>query len=307
MPVQTRSQTRNKSQNAIIEVVFNSNTRQVKFITPEKTPCNQSCPPTPRAPRANKRVYPSFGNVVRQLDFNMPKIMEKYPLLYKNFIIANKFQKQKVDNFHTMIDGFANDRLFQNVDSNKKTIKLYGEQMTNISNAQLLDLAKTLISNTDFLEIFNQNEYDENTLNPCVYHWANMLSSIVLILMTRVVKNANAINPSESRLIIANEIIPYLIIFKEVFTNNKFPRFSTSRRFLGVMIQKMLSFGHSGFVLSALVIAHYYPLMVTKECYPYVDMSLSKLYIDCLDYVRNTNEPNITRLFKEIQTIYKFE
>jgi hypothetical protein len=306
MPVKTRSQYRKDN----IEVNLNSdNTRQVKFITPEKSTRNISCPPTPRAPRASKIVYSSFGNAARQLDFNYPSSkIERYPFLYKNFIIANKFQKKKVDNFLVMIAEYTNQPL-KDDPSNVKTPKnqFQKDQLFELCDDELLQMAKTLNSNATFWKIFNENEYNSTTLNSAVYHWANLLSSTILIYLLRVTKQANSIPVVHSRNIITDKITPNLIIFRDVIMNEKFPRFSISRRFLGTIIQKMLSFASSGYVLAPLVIRHYYPDMVTKECYPIVNVyPPSEVYTHSLDYAHSTYEQSILKLFNECQPIYNF-
>lgn len=305
MPVITRSQHKNNS----IEVNLNSdNTRQVKFITPVKSVPNISCPPTPRAPRANKKVYPSFGNAVRQLDFSSPSRLERYPLCYNNFKIANKFQKLKVDNFIAMIEEYTNQPrsdIKKDVKSEKNEI--VKDQLFELCDEELLELAKTLNSNDKFWKIFNDNEYNIKTLNSAVYHWSNLLSSTILIYLTRVTTKANSLPFPHSRNIITENIIPNLITFKDVFMNEKFPRFSCSRRFLGTIIQKMLQFCSSGYVLAPLVIKHYYPHMVTKECYPFVNINpSSEIYAQSLDYVHSTTDHAILKLYNECLQIYNF-
>jgi hypothetical protein len=97
MPVQTRSQRKIQYQSDNIQItVDDNNTRLVKFYTPEKKQDEKlTCPPTPRAPRATKKAFPSFGTAVRRLDFTKEVKVELYPRNYKNFMIANKFQKKK--------------------------------------------------------------------------------------------------------------------------------------------------------------------------------------------------------------------
>ena len=305
MPVTTRSQHKNDN----IEVNLNSdNTRQVKFITPVKSALNISCPPTPRAPRASKIVYPSFGNAARQLDFNYPSKLKRYPLSYKNFIIANKFQKLKVDNFLAMIAEYTNQpRSDIQTDGKSAKIDLVKDQLIELCDEELLEMAKTLNSNAAFWKIFNDNEYNVTTLNSAVYHWANLLSSIILIYLTRVTHKANSLPFQHSRNVITDNIIPNLITFKDVFTNEKFPKFSKSRRFLGTIIQKMLAFASSGYILAPLVIRHYYPDMVTKECYPFVNVyPPSEVYTHSLDYAHSTYEQYILTLFNQCQPIYNF-
>jgi hypothetical protein len=71
MPVQTRSQRKIQYQSDNIQITLDdNNTRLVKFYTPEKKQDEKlTCPPTPRAPRATKRAFPSFGSAVCKLDF----------------------------------------------------------------------------------------------------------------------------------------------------------------------------------------------------------------------------------------------
>jgi hypothetical protein len=305
MPVTTRSQHKNDN----IEVNLNSdNTRQVKFITPVKSVHTISCPPTPRAPRASKKVYPSFGNAARQLDFSYHSRLETYPLCYNNFKIANKFQKLKVDNFLAMISEYTNQpRSDIQTDVKSTKIELVKDQLFELCDEELLEMAKTLNSNAKFWKIFNENEYNVKTLNSAVYHWANLLSSTILIYLTRVTTKANSLPIVHSRNIITDNIIPNLITFKDVFMNEKFPRFSCSRRFLGTIIQKMLQFGSSGYILAPLVIKHYYPHMVTKECYPFVNVNQSsEVYVQSLDYAHSTIDQAILTLFNECLPIYNF-
>jgi len=309
MPVQTRSQ-RKSSEHELqnIEITINnSGSRLVKFTTPDKTNIINNCPSTPRAPRASKKIYQSFGSVIRKLDFNTPRKREQYPLNYKNFIIANKFQKKKVDEFLSMINGYLNDKSHV-TNKSKEMIKLRIDQISNLSDNDLLEMATTLNSNTKFWTIFNENIYGETTLNSAVYYWANLLASIVLIYLSRIVISANISPLDISREIITNKIIPGLITFKNVFVNENFPRFSSSRRFLGTIMQKMMQFGNSGYVLSVLVIRHYYPHMVSKECYPFLNVfSETGLYHESLEYTHSSTQPDIVRLFKECKPIYNFD
>ena len=307
MPVQTRSQFRNKCEINNIEVkLMSNNTRLVKFTTPENPEHIVSCPSSPRAPRASKKMYHSFGNAVRQLDFTSPKKLERYPLNYKNFIIANKFQKHKVDEFLEMVNKFAEYRPAIK-DEPKNSFKLRVEQLSSVSDDDLLDMAKILNSNTKFWAIFNENEYNETTLNCSVYYWANLLSSVILIYLTRVVTTANKFPVHLSRKVITDKLITTLIIFKDVFMNENFPRFSHSRRFLGTVMKKMMEFGYAGYILSSLVIRHYYPNMVTKECYPIINIFPGCIvYTESLEYACKTTQPDIVRLFKECQLIYNF-
>jgi len=305
MPVKTRSQCKNEN---IVVNVNSDNTRQVQFSTPEKLVHNVCCPPTPRAPRANKKKYSSFGKAVRQLDFNKLNELETYPLSYKNFRIANKSQKRKVDNFLAMIAEYTTEP-GNLVKSNNKTtnIDLKKDQLVELCDDELLYLAKTLNSNTTFWKIFNDYGYKETTQNSAVYHWANLLSSTILAYLLRVTHKANSLPGVHSRNIITDSIVPNLIIFRDVFMDEKFPRFSKSRRFLGTIIQKMLAFSSSGYILAPLVIKHYYPDMVTPECFPIVVVNpQSDIYQHSLDFAHSTYEQAILTLFNECQPIYNF-
>lgn len=305
MPL-TRSQSR-KLENQNIEITCINNTRFVKFSTPQKEDQPNICPPTPRAPRAAKKIYATFESVVRKLDFDPPKKREQYPLNYKNFVIANKFQKKKVDEFINLINTFT-DKNIKNTNNVKILPKLYPQQLSTLSDEDLLEMAKTLNSNTKFWKIFHENDYGETTMSCAVYYWANLLSSLVLNYFTRIVNASNMSSSHISSEIIANKIIPGLITFKEVFMNENFPRFSVSRRFLGTIIQKMMQFADSGYLLAALVIKHYYPHMITKECRLIVNkLNNSTLYLQSLKFAETTSDPEIARLFKECKLIYNFE
>jgi hypothetical protein len=307
MPVQTRSQRKIQYQSDNIQITLDdNNTRLVKFYTPEKKQDEKlTCPPTPRAPRATKKAFPSFGTAVRRLDFTKEVKVEMYPQNYKNFMIANKFQKKKIDEFLAMIDDFAEKKDIKKASDNQSA-KFNAGQLVRLTDDEVIDMAKSLNSNTTFWEIYRENSINESELNSTIYHWANLLSCLILIYLTRAVQEANSIPIEKSRSIITDKIVPNLISFKEVFVHEKFPRFSNTRRFLGVMMQKMLSFANSGFVLAPLVIRKYYPHMVTKECYPLVIKDPINIYADSLKYARESTHTEIMRLFTECQSIYNF-
>jgi len=316
MPVVTRSQYhKNRDSGAYeqhcIRVDINSDNKRVVFLTtPEKCNTNIECPATPKAPRANKKVYPSFGNIARCLDFTESQSKRpQYPLNYRNFIIANKFQKVKVDTFLEMIDGFVGDIKFKTKNTEQMSIRTNEQHLTGLSNEELLDMAKSLNANTKFWDIFVKYSEGETALNPIIYEWSKLLCSILILYLSRSINNINKISfvkYGERPIYIIKHIIPVLIRFKDIFISTKFATFATSRRFLGAVIRKMLEFAEKGFVHSLLVIGEFYPEMVTKECYPYINAkNNADIYFQTFAEMTTNTDPDIAKSVEKYQSIFQ--
>jgi len=314
MPAITRSQNKlNITQDNLIIRLDSSNNRVV-FNTPKESIIdNTQCPPTPKAPRAIKQTYPSFGSVVRRLDFTESNSdRPRYPLNYRNFIIANKFQKVKVDNFLEMIDIYVNDRTFTKKGDAKSSVHTDKNQIADLSNSDLLNMANSLNANTKFWEIFTKYTNDKSKLNKIILQWSQLLCSLLITYLLRVMSHVNTIlseeNPNERQQYIIENIIPVLIKYKEVFVTDKFEDFSRSRRFLGTMLRKMLQFADQGLVHSVMVITHYYPDMATKECYPCINSTNDPIiYFTSFADINRTDNKDISELFTKYKIISNLE
>ena len=313
MPAITRSQNKLNINQVNLIIRLDSDNNRVVFNTPNDSIIdNTEFPPTPKAPRAKKQTYDSFGSVVRRLDFTESNSERpRYPLNYRNFIIANKFQKVKVDNFLEMIDIYVNDRTFAKKGDPKSSVHIDKNQIAGLSNSDLLNMANSLNANTKFWEIFTKYTNEKKTLNKIILQWSQLLCSLIITYLLRVMSHVNTILceiPNERQQYIIENIIPVLIKYKDILVSDKFEAFSRSRRFLGVMIRKMLEFTDQGLVHSAMVIMHYYPDMATKECYPCINSTYdSIIYFTSFADINRTDNKDISELFTKYKIISNLE
>lgn len=329
MPVKTRSQYKSEIKNEDILINVNSdNFRKVIFTTPKKSQHNVFCVQTPCAPRVPNRKYNISPAIIKRLDFDddpqkmyilnnqtstygsrlTKTVKERYPLNYKNFIIANKFQKTKVDSFLFMINEYncsGNIPLSSNsLDALSKIDNEYKE----ISSDELLNMCETLNSFTSFWIIFKKYQDNMDDMPEGVSNWAHMVANILIIYLSRLIKDTNTSkNAYNTRKIISENILPILITYKQVWINDKFPKFNKSKRFLGTVLNKMLEFLKSGYLLSAVVLYNYYPDMFTKECYPFVNTNDRIIYDECVDKISKSNHPEIRGFYEHCKTIYNLK
>lgn len=332
MPVKTRSQHKSELENDNIIINVNSdNTRQVIFTTPEKSQHNVSCVPTPCAPRAPNRKQQKDNispTIVKRLDFDecpqkmyilnnqtstfgsrqTKSVKERYPLNYKNFIIANKFQKTKVDSFLFMINEYKCSGNMPPFSTSFIQLSKILDEYKEIPSIELLNMAETLNSFSPFWKIFNKYQDNMDSLPECVSNWAFMLANILIVYLSRACNEANTTtNGYNSRKIISENIVPRLITFKQVFCDKKFPKFSKSRSFLGIILKKMLEFLNSGYILSAVVLFNYYPDMFTKECYPYVNTNDKIIYDECVEQISKSQAHEMISFYEHCKSIYNFK
>jgi hypothetical protein len=290
MPVITRSIYRiNQQKHNIEETPERVSCGNGKYRKVLITPCEPSS--TENLPAINKKpklsVIKPTGEVCRQLKFE-----DIMPEKYRGFDIKNKSMRVKVDDFYEMCDIHLKEKAKEG-STKRSEIKDNIYQLDSFTNDYLISVAKSLL-NQDLFTNFDKQVPCEN-INLLIENWGNTLTTIYSVCFMRMFDKSKNANWIDNLNIIAGEIVPLVILFQPIISQDRFKGFGRCKRLLGAIILKLIEFCNKGVVQAVVAINKYFPDMVSIDCYPSLN---PEVYIDTIKITESLLEKSSNLLEK---------
>lgn len=285
MPVLTRSQIliqqKNDLSNETPERVSCGNGKYRKVIStplkPQEPSKTQNPPPIGKK---SKLSGPKpKGKVCRRIDFEEALT----PETYRCFEISSRLLRGKVDAFYKMCDDYHLEQSKQG-SMKKSDVRSNTDQLNGFSTEYLISLARSLLKHDLFTQFYKQDPPKE-PLNILIETWGTMLTSIYSICFMRMFNRSQTSSNLENIKIIADEVVPFVILFQPIISSDRFSGFGYCKKLLGVIVKKLVEFSDKGVVQAVLAIHKFFPDMVSKDCYPSLNYEKNEAtinYTECL-------------------------